>query len=34
LRALGVLIPAGLVGGAAWWAARTLRRRRREAVLF
>jgi hypothetical protein len=34
LRALGVLIPAGIVGGAAWWAARTLRRRRREAVLF
>jgi hypothetical protein len=34
LRALGVLIPAGLLGGAAWWAARTFRRRRREAVLF
>jgi hypothetical protein len=34
LRALGVLIPAGLVSGAAWWAARAIRRRRREAVLF
>jgi hypothetical protein len=34
LRALGVLIPAAIVGGAAWWAARTFRRRRREAVLF
>jgi hypothetical protein len=34
LRALGVLIPAALVGGAAWWAARIIRRRRREAVLF
>ena len=34
LRALGVLIPAAILGGAAWWAARTLRRRRREAVLF
>jgi hypothetical protein len=34
LRALGVLIPVGIVGGAAWWAARTFRRRRREAVLF
>jgi hypothetical protein len=34
LRALGVLIPAGIVGGAAWTAGRTLRRRRREAVLF
>jgi hypothetical protein len=33
LRALGILIPAGIVGGAAWWAGRTLRRRRREAVL-
>ena len=33
LRALGVLIPLGIVGAAAWWAARTLRRRRREAVL-
>jgi hypothetical protein len=29
-----VLIPAGLVGGAAWRAARLIRRRRREAVLF
>ena len=34
LRGLGVLIPVGIVGGAAWWAARTFRRRRREAVLF
>ena len=34
LRALGVLIPATILGGAAWWGARTLRRRRREAVLF
>lgn len=34
LRALGVLIPVALVGGAAWWSARTIRRRRREAVLF
>jgi len=34
LRALGALIPAGLLLGAAWWAARTFRRRRREAVLF
>ena len=34
LRALGVLIPVAIVGGAAWWAARTFRRRRREAVLF
>ena len=34
LRALGVLIPAGIVGGAAWFGARTFRRRRREAVLF
>jgi hypothetical protein len=34
LRALGVLIPAGIVAGAAWWAGRTFRRRRREAVLF
>jgi hypothetical protein len=34
LRALGVLIPVGVVGGAAWAAARTIRRRRREAVLF
>ena len=33
LRALGVLIPAGIVAGAALWAARTFRRRRREAVL-
>ena len=33
LRALGVLIPLGIVGGAAWWSARTFRRRRREAVL-
>lgn len=34
LRALGVLIPVAVVGGAAWWAGRTFRRRRREAVLF
>ena len=34
VRALGVLIPAGIVVAAAWWAARTIRRRRREAVLF
>lgn len=34
LRALGVLIPVAIVGGAAWWAGRTFRRRRREAVLF
>jgi hypothetical protein len=34
LRALGVLIPAAILSGAAWWAARTFRRRRREAVLF
>jgi hypothetical protein len=34
LRALGVLIPAALVGGTAWWAARSIRRRRREAILF
>jgi hypothetical protein len=34
LRALGVLIPAAILGGAAWWAGRTVRRRRREAVLF
>jgi hypothetical protein len=34
LRALGVLIPAAILGGAAWWGARSLRRRRREAVLF
>ena len=34
LRALGVLIPAGILAGAAWWAARLIRRRRREAVLF
>jgi len=34
LRALGVLIPTAILGGAAWWGARTLRRRRREAVLF
>ncbi|MEA2481589.1 MAG: hypothetical protein QOJ07_3511 [Thermoleophilaceae bacterium] len=34
LRALGVLIPAGILGGAAWWTARTFRRRRREAVLL
>jgi hypothetical protein len=34
LRALGVLIPVGILGGASWWAARTFRRRRREAVLF
>jgi Domain of unknown function (DUF4349) len=33
LRALGVLIPLGLLGGLAWLAARTIRRRRREAVL-
>jgi uncharacterized protein DUF4349 len=34
LRALGVLIPLALVGGAAWLGARTLRRRRREAALI
>ncbi len=34
LRALGVLIPAGIVAALAWWSARTIRRRRREAVLF
>jgi hypothetical protein len=34
LRALGVLIPAGIIGGTAWFGARTFRRRRREAVLF
>ena len=33
VRALGVVIPLGLAGGAIWWAGRTLRRRRREAVL-
>ena len=33
LRALGVLIPAGIVAGLAWWMGRTIRRRRREAVL-
>lgn len=34
LRALGVLIPLGLLGVLAWLAARVLRRRRREAALF
>ena len=34
LRALGVLIPVAVIGGAAWWAGRSLRRRRREAVRF
>jgi hypothetical protein len=34
LRALGVLIPAAILGGGAWWLGRTLLRRRREAVLF
>ena len=34
VRALGVLIPAGIVAAAAWWGARAIRRRRREAVLF
>jgi hypothetical protein len=34
VRALGVLIPAGIVAAAAWWGARSIRRRRREAVLF
>jgi hypothetical protein len=34
LRALGVLIPVGVVAAAAWWSARAIRRRRREAVLF
>ena len=33
LRVLGVLIPVGLLAGAAWLAARILRRRRREAAL-
>jgi hypothetical protein len=33
LRILGVALPLGLVGGAAWLAARILRRRRREAAL-
>ena len=33
VRALGVLIPLGLLGGAAWLAARILLRRRREAAL-
>jgi Domain of unknown function (DUF4349) len=33
LRALGVLLPLALLGGAAWLVARTLRRRRREAAL-
>ena len=33
IRALGVLLPLALVGGAAAFGARTVRRRRREAVL-
>jgi hypothetical protein len=33
LRALGVLIPLGLIAGLGWLGARSLRRRRREAVL-
>ena len=34
IRALGVLVPLGLVGLAGWIAAGSLRRRRREAALF
>ena len=34
IRALGVVLPLGLVALAAWLAARVLRRRRREAALF
>ena len=33
VRALGVLLPLGLLVGASWLGARALRRRRREAVL-
>lgn len=33
LRVLGVALPLGLLGGAAWLAAGVLRRRRREAAL-
>jgi hypothetical protein len=34
LRALGVLIPVGIVAGGGLWAGRMIRRRRREAILF
>jgi hypothetical protein len=33
IRALGILLPLGLVAAIAWWAAAAVRRRRREAAL-